>query len=205
MSHLKSLLNLVVVVWILTAVTSCKTVTAPTTAPNQPAKTWDARKTELSSLQSWRIDGKIAVTTAQDSGSASVDWAQRADSYTISLAGPLGTNRITLNGAPGHVTMLTSDGKKASAPSAEELLAKQWGWHLPVSYLKYWVRGLPVPGLAQTSRYDAYNRLASLSQQGFSIQYLNYTQKRNMDLPQLVAISSPSIKSKIVIHSWQIA
>ena len=45
----------------------------------------------------------------------------------------------------------TSDGKRYNAASPEQLLAEQWGFHLPVSNMKYWVRGLPVPGIPATT------------------------------------------------------
>jgi outer membrane lipoprotein LolB len=199
----KSLLTAATIVWILTALTGCATM-KPTAAPQKPAESWETRQVSLSRLQNWQLNGKIAVITANDSGSASIDWSQRADTFKIALYGPLGTNGMTLNGAPGRVTMQTSDGKKASAASAEQLLASQWGWHLPVSSLKYWVRGLPVPNSPQQSRFDNNNRLLALNQQGFNIQFAEYTQRGTLELPQRLTITSPTLKSKIVIYSWNI-
>lgn len=197
---IKTFSTVVIVVWILTALSGCATV-APPAAPTSTV-TWDARKTQLSRLQNWQLSGKIAVTTAQDSGSASVDWSQRAQNYTISLYGPLGANGMTLNGSAGRVTMQTSNGQTVSAASAEQLIAQQWGWKLPVSYLKYWVRGLPVPNLPQTSTFDGAHRLLALNQQGFSIQFSSYTTSGSLDLPSRLTINSPSFKSKIVIYKW---
>ncbi len=186
---------------LLASVSGCTTMTPP--AAKQSTVTWDARKTLLARLQSWQINGKIAVATAKDSGTASVDWSQRADNFTISLYGPLGANGIKLNGGPGHVTLHTSDGKTATAATAEQLLAQQWGWQLPLSSLKYWVRGLPVPNIPQQSTFDAAHRLASLNQQGFTIQYQGYTTSHGMDLPQHMSITSPALKSKIIIYQWK--
>jgi outer membrane lipoprotein LolB len=188
--------------WIMTALTGCATVAPPATP--QPKVTWETRKALLDRLDNWQISGKIAVTTAKDAGSASVDWSQHAQHYKISLYGPLGANAITLNGSPSNVVMITSDGKKITAPSAEQLIAQQWGWNLPVSYLKYWVRGLPAPSTTQNARFDAANHLVALSQQGYNIQFQSYTTSGAFDLPSRLSISSPALKSKIIIYKWSV-
>ncbi len=54
------------------------------------------RKAQLEQLSHWQINGKIAVITKQDSGSASVNWQERQGSYTISMYGPLGANGIVM-------------------------------------------------------------------------------------------------------------
>lgn len=201
MRLIKTFFAAVFTVWILTALSGCATV-APPAAPTTSNVSWESRKTELSRLQNWQLSGKIAVITAQDSGSASVDWSQRAQNFTISLYGPLGAGGMKLNGTAGKVTMQNSKGQTVSAASAEQLIAQQWGWKLPVSYLKYWVRGLPVPNLPQTSTFDAAHRLLALNQQGFNIQYSDYTTSGSMDLPSRLTINSPNFKSKIVIYKW---
>lgn len=203
MHQKKRLLAATVAVWILTDLTGCTSMSPP--APATSNVTWQARQPQLAKLQNWHISGKLAVITAQDSGSATVDWSEKAGNYTISLYGPLGANAITLKGTPGHVTMKTSDGKTASASTPEQLLAQQWGWHLPLSSIKYWVRGLPVPNVPAQNSFDGAHRLATLSQQGFTIQYQGYTTANGIDLPQHLVITSPSIKSKIVIYRWSLS
>lgn len=189
-------------VWILTA---CTTMTPSVPVESAKKVTWDSRQTRLRNVQSWQLSGKIAVITNKDSGSATVDWSQHAQNYTISLYGPLGSNGMTLKGGPGHVTMTTSNQAPVSANSAEQLLAKQWGWNLPLSNLRYWVRGLPVPNLEAQSTLDSANRLTTLRQQGFVVQYQSYTRSGDLELPQRISIEGPALKSKIVIYRWNVA
>lgn len=198
-SFIASLLTL----WLLTELTGCTSMSPP--APATSNVTWQARQPLLSKLQNWQLSGKLAIITAKDSGSANVDWTEHAGRYTISLYGPLGANAITLKGTPSLVTMKTSDGKTATAHTPEELLAQQWGWHLPLSYIKYWVRGLPVPHVAAQNTFDGAHRLATLSQQGFRIQYQGYTTANGLELPQRMVITSSSIKSKIIIYRWNLS
>lgn len=189
-------------VWILTA---CSTMTPSVPVESAKKASWDSRQARLRNVQSWQISGKIAVITKKDSGSATVDWSQHAQNYTISLYGPLGSNSVTLKGGPGRVTMTTSNQPAITANSAEQLLAKQWGWNLPLSNLNYWIRGLPVPGVEAQTTLDSANRLTTLHQQGFIVQYQSYTRSGDLELPQRISIDAPAFKSKIVIYRWNIA
>lgn len=195
----KNIFSIATIVWILIDITACTTLSPP--APNNSTTSWETRQTSISQLQNWQITGKVAVTTRADSGSANMDWSQRAQNYTISFYGPLGAGAMTLTGSPGHVSLKDSK-NKVSANSPEELLAKQWGFRLPVSYIKYWIRGIPVPGIPETSKYDAAHRLASLRQGNFLIEYQGYTSANGLELPQRININSPELKSKIVIYRW---
>lgn len=173
--------------------------------PSTPTSTsWQNREHALNQIQTWQINGKIAVQTAQDAGSATVDWTQNHDQYTLSLMGPLGSGGLKLTGKPGQVNLDTADGKHISAPTAEQLLAQTWGWHLPVSNLNYWIRGLPAPSAPANTHFDQYNRLTDLAQQGWNVQFLGYTRVNGIELPNKIAINSATLKSKIIIHQWKI-
>ncbi len=182
-------------------VTSCTTM-----SPQQPPMniSWQNRMTTLQQLQSWQIYGKIAVQTTEESGSATVDWQQNQQVYLITLSGPLGATGLKLQGQPGSVTLETANGKIFHAASPEQLLAEQWGFNLPVSYLKFWVRGLPVPSLPHQSQFDAYHRLTDLTQQGWHIQYLSYTNLGQIDLPERISVTSSLLKAKMIIYNWKI-
>lgn len=204
MQFIKRFAAPLIAVWILFDLVSCASVTMSPPAAKESKVTWETRQAQLEKLHNWQINGKIAVITAQDSGSATVNWRERQGNYTISMYGPLGANSITMSGGPGHVTLKTNDGKTITAGSAEELLAKQWGWRLPLASLKYWIRGLPVPGSPAQTTFDSAHRLASLSQQGFTVRYQGYTTAGALDLPQHLSITSSALKTKLVIYKWNI-
>lgn len=184
--------------------TSCTTVAPPSAPSSTGGPSWKTREASLSRLQSWQLSGKIAVQTAKDSGSASVDWWQNRGQYAVSLLGPLGTHGMKLSGRSGQVMLETADGKRFTAQNPEQLLAEQWGFHLPVSHLKYWIRGIPVPNLPYSSKFDGTNRLSSLTQGGWNVQFLDYTQTNSVDLPSKLVIQSAALKTKIIIYHWKI-
>lgn len=183
---------------------ACSHVTITPMPRTSPSPSWPIRQQRLNDIENWELSGKIAVQTQRDSGSASLDWIQRRGQYRVALIAPLGAGGVTVSGGPGHVAMETTDGKHYTAQSPETLLAEHWGFSLPVSNLTYWVRGLPVPNMPQQTQFDSYNRLASLTQQGWNVQYLDYTQVSSVELPSRIFITSPSLKTRIVINTWKI-
>lgn len=147
----------------------------------------------------WMASGAIAARTSQQSWSAFLQWKQYGNNYQISLFGPLGTQSATLYGSPNYVRLETSDGKKMSAATPEELLIKQTGWNLPVSNLYYWMRGLPVPGIPAQQYFDPSYQLTFLQQCGWRVKYDDYQGQ----FPRKIYLSSSQINIKIVINNWQ--
>lgn len=199
MKHIPFLLKLVTLCFIGTLLSSCASVAPP--AENTPIH-WQAREKSLNTLTAWRLSGKLGIISDTDSGSMSVAWEQSQNNYTIRLMPPLNAGAMTLNGNNQGITLTTSDGKISRAANPSELLRDNGGPALPVQNLRYWIRGLPAPGAA-TPAFDAYGRLSRLNQAGWEIVYLSYTHALSRDLPSRVSMTSPQLKLKVVIYSWE--
>lgn len=199
------LINLGMVMNLISCSTMTTTsLTSPAIEPVTKPISWKDREFALNAIKSWHINGKIAVQTPQQSGSATVNWTQQANRFNISIVGPLGAGGIKLYGTrTGQVTLQTSDGQVFTDNNPEQLLAKRWGYHLPVSNLSYWIRGLPSPNMAASTHFDTAGRLSTLIQQGWVIQYLSYVHRGKVDLPDRITIHSPSLQVKIAIYEWQ--
>ncbi|OGT55809.1 MAG: outer membrane lipoprotein LolB [Gammaproteobacteria bacterium RIFCSPHIGHO2_12_FULL_43_28] len=193
----------VLVCFLLAIFTNACTTVSPPSAPPL-TQTWSDRAKRLNRIESWQLTGKIAVRTQQDSGSATLNWAENQGQYTIRLLGPLGAGGLKLSGHPGSVTLEQADGKRFSARNPEELLLKQWGYHLPVSYLRYWIRGLPVPGIPERAELDAFHRISSLKQQGFKVEFANYLRVGQVELPARLTVITKGLNTTIVIHQWDL-
>lgn len=179
----------------------CATVSSTQPAAENKSVGWEDRTTALSNIKNWDLHGLIAVHARNDAFSANWHWQQLANhDYTIEMFGPMGSNSLQITGTPSHVTLETSDGKKASASSPETLLQQQVGWQLPVSNLYYWIRGLPVPNVSAQKHFDAYHHLTTLVQQDWTVQYLRYTAVNHVDLPSKMVLTNPAINIKLIIN-----
>lgn len=183
-------------------ITSCATVPAPETPRNETVG-WDSRALTLANMHSWDVKGQVAIRTAKNAESISVRWQQNNQNYAINLFGPLGTNSYLLTGSKNQAVLTAPNGKKITADSAETLLIQQTGWDLPVSNLKYWIRGLPVPGMPAQKKFDAYHHLTALDQDGWRIEFLRYTSVKNIDLPSKLFLNRGDISVKLIISQWQ--
>jgi outer membrane lipoprotein LolB len=184
------------------ALTGCSTLPATKTANNLNSS-WDSRQKALSALNTWQTKGAVAFKQGNEGTSASLYWEQiDKEHYTLILQGPLGAGAIKINGLPSSVTMTSQDNQTITAPSAEELLKTQTGWSLPVSYLYYWARGLPVPTLAAEIDYDTYHHITELKQAGWDIRYLQYTAVNDIDLPSKMTLQQSSFTTRLIFSQW---
>lgn len=183
------------------ALSGCVTMPAKQHALNKHLS-WEQRQTELSAIKAWTVKGAIGVHNKREGWSASVNWRQQQDSYKLQLYGPLGAGQVRLSGRPGSVSLTTADNKSAHASSGDQLLYQQTGWRLPVDNLRYWVRGIPAPGMPASENLDNYNHLRQLQQQGWTISYQRYTAVNGMDLPSKIQFVRGNVKIRLVISRW---
>ncbi|WP_417779689.1 lipoprotein insertase outer membrane protein LolB [Stutzerimonas xanthomarina] len=167
------------------------------------AEDWKTHKAHVSEVDGWQISGKIGIQAPQDSGSGTLFWLQRQDYFDIRLSGPLGRGATRLTGRPDAVTLEVAGQGRFEADSPEALVESQLGWQLPVSHLLYWVRGLPAPDSRSRIALDPNGRLASLQQDGWDVQYLNYTEEDGYPLPNRIKLAGRDLKITLVVKDWQ--
>tara|TARA_B100000989_G_scaffold298701_1_gene289268 strand:+ start:10656 stop:11108 length:453 start_codon:yes stop_codon:yes gene_type:complete len=150
------------------------------------------------------LAGAMAVNDGQQARSASINWRQQANNYTIRIFGPLGVGNNIITGSPKGVSLLNANQQRFNAATASQLLQQQTGWQVPIESLFYWVRGIPKPGVGYDKSLDGQQRLSQLQQQGWHIDYRHYTKVGNVDLPDKIFLSQGPLKVKLAINTWQV-
>ncbi len=173
------------------------------TASLPKATSWDQHQKSINNLTVWHAIGKIGFTNGNQGGSASLDWQQKKNNFTLNLYGPFKTENIRITGKPGVIYLSTSDGIQQTANTPEEVIEKQLGWNVPVTGLIYWSKGIPIPGepsdLIQLSKE---NRLTRLVQHGWNIEYHEYKAFDQFILPTKITLQYEKIKIKLIFKSW---
>lgn len=167
------------------------------------AEDWQTHKAQVNRIDGWQISGKIGIRAPQDSGSGTLFWLQRQEYFDIRLSGPLGRGATRLTGRPEAVTLEVAGQGRFEAKSPEALVESQLGWQLPVSNLLWWIRGLPAPESRSSITLDSAGRLATLEQDGWSVQYLGYAENNGLALPSRIKLEGRNLQITLVIKDWQ--
>lgn len=168
------------------------------------AQSWDARRAAIDRLRRWSLYGRVAIQTEQEGWSASLRWIQRDDHYYLRLIGPLGQGAYELERHPTSILMRTADNKVLTSKDPETLMRENLGWSIPVAGLHYWVRGIPDPKSPIIAlKLDDNERMTELSQGGWRISVLGYTQEGNLELPAKLFLYSPHLKVRLIVQRWE--
>jgi outer membrane lipoprotein LolB len=153
-------------------------------------------------LLRWQAAGKLGLHYQDRGGSLYFTWEQRPDSFTLDLAGPLGQGQTRLSGSPGLVTMENSSTGHLEADTAEALMQQALGWQAPVSYLRFWLRGLPATVGASVQK-DADGNISQISEDGWQADIERYQQVGDFALPAKLLITGPDTRLTVVVSSWK--
>lgn len=174
-----------------------------------PPPNLQAHLAQVEQIQHWQINGKLGIRSTQESGTATIKWQQTPESFFINLSGPLGQKRIEIEGTPQQVELRQNGQPPLKANNAESLIKKVAGWHLPISQLTYWIRGIPAPNLRITRLEQNNLGLISLIQQAdWIIAYSNYQDQhlngQTLVLPGKIIAEYKDIRLTLIIRNWEI-
>lgn len=170
------------------------------TSPTQPVN-WVEHVRALTLMNEWHIKGKVGIKQGSEGGSAYLDWIQSDDSFYITLSGPLGQGTTIISGNNSGAKLESSDGSFI-AETPEELLYEHTGWHLPISNLLYWIRGLPEPRVHSETIFNDNGLISSLTQNGWTLHFDRYRVALGEPLPHKVKILSDDLKVTLLVKQW---
>ncbi|MDM8568913.1 lipoprotein insertase outer membrane protein LolB [Thiotrichales bacterium HSG1] len=163
--------------------------------PQMPAK----------QLNSWQINGRIAIKTKNDSWTAKFNWQQQIATYKLRFSNPMGQGAILLDGSDSGVIMRTADNKVFNAKDPDTLMADVLKLYIPVTNLNFWIRGIPTPNSSpQWYSLDKIGRLQTLRQDAWEISYGRYTNIENINLPKKIFLDNDEFQVKIIVDKWRI-
>ena len=176
---------------LLLLATACSTLTGSKPAPI-------AEFAANAAIQQWQLRGKMGIRSSNKANSAYLNWQQCGQHFDIRLSGPLGQSAAHLYGDNHSVTLTGSEQQPVTAKDPEQLLYQQLGWQLPVSQLRYWVRGIPDPN--QRYRADEHG----FQQSGWR---LNYPRQKDTDaylLPTRVIAEHTRLTVTLILRHWDL-
>ena len=185
---------------VLLLVAGCATL-----PPAGDSGSWPWRRAELESLQTWTLNGRVAVATAADGFSGGLAWRQNGARAEIELRGPLGGMALSIRLDGSAMTVTDGSGASLTGEAADDFVAAEIGAPLPVAELRYWLIGVPAPGLPHRETIGADGRLAGLEQAGWQLRYSRYEAVGQLALPARIEIESTAARLRLVVSNWWLA
>jgi outer membrane lipoprotein LolB len=150
----------------------------------------------------WALAGRLAISKDNDGGSGELGWRQGESHASLDFVGTLGRGSWRLDIAPGLAELKTADGGRYSGVSVEQLLSHHFDRELPVTALRFWVRGEPSPDSDYQTQRDSRGQLTSLQQSGWQIRFDGVHRVGDRDLPRRITATRGGDRVRLVIREW---
>ncbi len=166
---------------------------------------WQQHQRRIHKIQHFIASGAFSIVKAdQKPILAHYSWHQKnAHYYQIRVDSPLNLFNLMILGRPHSVLLQGGSKPPIAAATPEQLVQYEMGWSLPIRNLYYWIRGAIAPGTHQPV-FNFYGHLVSLIQNGWSIQFSDYTTVEQADLPQKLILTRPGLQMTLVIRHWNL-
>ena len=180
---------------------SCRTAPVRHEAPIS-SQAWEDRKPQLQARDQFGLKGRVAVATGSDGFNARLRWVQTGKQTHMSLDGPLGAGGVQVTSDGSAVSIVTSRGDRLENDAAKAELTSRLGFDPPIDSLRYWVLGVPEPAHPARESLDAQQRLSTLEQDGWQIQYTDYMSVGGEWLPSKLTLQRQGIRVRLVVDGW---
>lgn len=163
---------------------------------------WDARRAELQQRDRFELRGRVAVAAAGQGFNARLRWEQAGTKAQLALDGPLGVGGVQVVSDGATLTVANSKGERLDSEAARSELTNRLGFEPPIDSLRYWVLGVPDPSQPAEETLDSDQRLVSLQQNGWQIDYTKYVAVGNRWYPQKMTLKRGDVRVRLVVDNW---
>ena len=151
----------------------------------------------------WRFDGRVAISGVESGGSAGIRWQQSRGRSDVAVFGALGAGGLDIAVDGEHLRVKTSRGEVVEDEAARRVIEERLGVPLPLAELRYWLVGIAAPGSDANEVLGDNQRLTTLSQQGWDVQFTEYQAVGGDLLPARLDASHEGVRVRLRISRWQ--
>ncbi len=180
-------------------------VTPPRAPPADVSEVlWRQHVEDLGALETWSFSGRAALSGDDvPSRTIRILWQQQSPQrYDIAFSSLIGQRVAELGSDPDGVELRLPGEPPVTAATSRDLLTAALGWSAPVESLRHWVIGLPDPEARAWRELDSWGRLGRLEQDGWHVEYMQYTEVGGLALPRRLTVTHPGIRIRLVIDRW---
>ena len=153
-------------------------------------------------LDRWSASGRMAIAAGTDGGSGSFDWVQDGTTSRLDLRGPLGAGAVRLVVTPGSLSLADGSGRVLDADLARADLQARLGADLPWDHLRYWLLGVPAPGVEATVLDQDAAPWRLIEQAGWRLAYDSFGVVGGLNLPTRLTAQRGAVRVRVIVDSW---
>jgi outer membrane lipoprotein LolB len=187
--------------WVSIAVLLASCRTAPP-VHEAPAQSWETRRPQLQARDKFELKGRVAVAAGTEGFNARLRWTQDGRQTRMSLDGPLGAGGVQVTSDGTDLSIVTSRGEKLNSDAARAELTNRLGFDPPIASLRYWILGVPQPDQPAQEALDPQQRLATLQQNGWQIEYNDYMPVNGEWLPSRLTLQREGVRLRVIVDGW---
>jgi outer membrane lipoprotein LolB len=191
--------------WIVAVavVAGCRTAPPALPLPATGSQPWDVTRPALQARDHFQLKGRVAVAAGKDGFNASLRWIQAGATSQVSLEGPLGAGGVQITTDGDSLNIVTAHGDHLDSDAAHAELGARLGFDPPLASLRYWIQGVPDPASPAKEKVDPQQqRLQSLEQDGWQIDYTGYMPGVGPSLPAKLTLQRAGVRVRLVVDGW---
>jgi len=144
----------------------------------------------------------MAIAAGNDGGSGSFDWAQDGTTSRLDLRGPLGAGSLHLVVTPESFSLTDGSGRVLDADAARADLQGRLGADFPWDHLRYWLLGLPAPGVEATVLDQGEAPWRVIEQAGWRLAYGSFAVVGGLNLPKRLSAEREAVRVRVIVDAW---
>ena len=174
----------------------CSTVPSPATS----ATSLEQSRAKLRSVRAFTFRGRMAFRADDINYPARFDWDYNAQSERLELTAPLGQGWLTLTRTPTHAQLDTSTGLQRREQGLDQLLRDIVGFDVPVRALRFWLVGLPAPGVAFEATTNDAGLYSEIVQQGWRVILRDFEVHDELWLPKRLTATRDKLEVRVIAN-----
>ena len=151
----------------------------------------------------FQLFGKLGFKSSSATGSATIDWLQQLNIYTITISGPLGSNRAVLKGNEFYAEMQIQGQSIYGSP--QDLSSELLGASLPLGLMRFWVMGMPAPhhSFTKDTFYKNSKIYNGFLQLDWQLDFSRHKFFGSMYLPTKIQGSNQDHSFTLIVKDWR--
>lgn len=162
---------------------------------------WEEHRQNVAGLRDWGLQGRFGLQWSDGQAQGRLQWRQTGTDFELQLSGPFGLNPVHVVGSlqTGQATL--DDGEDTLQGKLETIMQERLGFALPLVELVNLVRGIPASDASEVM-LDGQARALRILQEGWEIDYRDYSCCEEPTLPGRVRFAQEAMRGVLVVREW---